>query len=98
MPMPTMASGVSITLPPSALFHDAVVFLSYPNSLITEGPRRPIIPYWLDRPNLLGAYFAGGVFLVTLLFLSRNLYLRRRRAQLPEPTYYGLNIGQVRPG
>ena len=46
---------------PSALFHDAVVFLSYPNSLITEGPRRPIIPYWLDRPNLLGAYFAAAV-------------------------------------
>ncbi|MFQ6027322.1 MAG: transglutaminase domain-containing protein [Dehalococcoidia bacterium] len=81
----------------SAFFHNSVIILSYPVALISEGPRRPIIPYWLDRPNLLGAYFAGGVFLVTLLVLARNLWLRRRRAEAPVQRYADLNIGHIRP-
>lgn len=81
----------------SVFFHDAVILLSYPVNLITEGPRRPIIPYWLDRPHLLGAYFAGGVLLATLTLLAWGQWAARRRAEEPAQNLGGLNIGQIRP-
>ena len=54
---------------PSSIFHDGTILLSYPISIGMDGPRRPIIPYWLDRPELLGAYLSGGVFSVSTLLL-----------------------------
>ena len=81
----------------SVFFHDAVILLSYPNSLITEGPRRPIIPYWLDRPNLLGVYLASAVMLVTLSLLAWGQWPSRRHAEAPEQNLAGLRIGHIRP-
>jgi hypothetical protein len=48
----------------SAIYHNIFVVLSYPLAPFYEGGRRPILPSWLDRPELLGIYF---LFLVLLL-------------------------------
>lgn len=65
----------------SALYHDFFVVLSYPLDPFYEGGRRPILPSWLDRPELLGVYALSVVFLVavTPLSVSQINYLRRRR-------------------
>lgn len=80
----------------SALFHDGVVILSYPVSLVTEGPRRPIIPYWLDRPNLLGAYLSGGISLITALLLVLGWRRWNRADEDPDRGYRGLDPGHRR--
>ena len=48
----------------SAFYHNWVVSLSYPISLLYEGGRRPISPAWVDRPELLGSYALSLLFLI----------------------------------
>ena len=50
----------------SAIYHNIFVTLSYPLSPFYEGGRRPILPSWLDRPELLGIYFLSLVVLTML--------------------------------
>lgn len=50
-------------LDPSAFYHNGFVLLSYPLSLFYEGGRRPLLPAWLDRPELLGVYGLSALFL-----------------------------------
>jgi hypothetical protein len=47
----------------SAFYHNGYVLLSYPLSLFYEGGRRPILPAWLDRPELLGIYALSVLFI-----------------------------------
>ena len=68
-------------LNPSSVFHNGFIVLSYPMSLLTEGPRRPIMPLLVDRPELIGAYLAGGIFLAAgglLIFLFLVVYPHRK--------------------
>jgi hypothetical protein len=68
----------------SAIYHNIFVVLSYPLSPFYEGGRRPILPSWLDRPELLGIYFLSLVLLLTAvpvaLRIRHNLQLRGRTA------------------
>jgi len=68
----------------SAFYHNIFVTLSYPLSLVYEGGRRPILPSWLDRPELLGIYFLTLVLLIDAVPLAigyhNNLRLRDRTA------------------
>jgi hypothetical protein len=50
----------------SAFYHNTFVLLSYPLSLFYEGGRRPILPTWLDRPELLGVYGLSALFLAAV--------------------------------
>ncbi|MDA0734735.1 MAG: transglutaminase domain-containing protein [Chloroflexi bacterium] len=64
----------------SGLYHNAFVVLSYPLALFYEGGRRPILPSWLDRPELLGVYFLTLVLLIAVVPLAirfRNKSHRR---------------------
>jgi len=58
----------------SALYHNIFVTLSYPLSLFYEGGRRPILPSWLDRPELLGIYFLSLVLLIAAVPTAKRLY------------------------
>jgi hypothetical protein len=68
----------------SAVYHNFFVMLSYPLSPFYEGGRRPILPSWLDRPELLGIYFLSLVLLLAAvpiaLRLRRKLHLSGRAA------------------
>ena len=46
------AKDFRLGLSRSAFYHNAIVLLSYPLSPFYQGARRPIIPSWLDRPEL----------------------------------------------
>lgn len=54
----------------SALYHNIYVALSYPLDPFYDGARRPILPSWLDRPELLGAYTLSTLFLITVTPLA----------------------------
>lgn len=64
----------------SGLYHNAFVVLSYPLAIFYEGGRRPILPSWLDRPELLGVYFLSLVLLIAVVPIAirfRNNLNRR---------------------
>ena len=48
-----------------AFYHNAFVMVSYPLDPFYDGERRPFLPPWLDRPELLGVYGLSGLFLLT---------------------------------
>ena len=66
----------------SAIYHNLFVTLSYPLSPFYEGGRRPILPSWLDRPELLGIYFLSLLVLTMLapIGVRSGGKLRRRIA------------------
>lgn len=63
----------------SALYHNSIVLLSYPLSLFYQGVRRPILPPWLDRPEMIGTYVLSLVFLVTASPIAIGKFRRARR-------------------
>lgn len=83
---PDFTSGLSR----SAIYHNIFVMLSYPLSPFYEGGRRPILPSWLDRPELLGIYFLSLVLLLAAapaaLRLGHKLQLSSRAAILGPST------------
>jgi hypothetical protein len=74
----------------SAFYHNIFVTLSYPLSLVYDGGRRPILPSWLDRPELLGIYFLALVLLIAVVPLAiawrNNLGLRGRTVSFSRST------------
>lgn len=74
------APDLDLALNESSLFHGAMVLLSYPLDPLYGGSRRPLLPPWLDRPELLGIYALSLVLWLTGLSLLLT-YARRRRAR-----------------
>lgn len=62
----------------SAFYHNAFVAVGYPLAPFYEGERRPFLPNWLDRPELLGIYGLSGMFLLSVSpLVARQFRLRR---------------------
>ncbi len=74
------APDLDLALNESSLFHGAVVLLSYPLDPLYGGVRRPLLPHWLDRPELLGIYALSLVLWLTGISLLLT-YASRRRAR-----------------
>lgn len=54
----------------TAIYHNSIVLLSYPLSLFYRDVRRPIIPPWLDRQELIGIYVLSLIFLIAVSTLA----------------------------
>jgi hypothetical protein len=61
----------------SAFYHNAIVILSYPLSAFYEGGRRPFLPNWLDRQELLGVYVLSIIFVMAAGPIGVNLIKRK---------------------
>jgi hypothetical protein len=64
----------------SAFYHNAIVALSYPLSVFYEGGRRPFLPNWLDRQELLGVCVLSLVFVMAAGPVGVNLIKRKNNS------------------
>ena len=59
------ANDLDWRLNQSSIYHTVILLINYPLSLLYDGPRRAVVPWWLYRPELLGIYLSSGVFLIS---------------------------------
>lgn len=61
----------------SSIYHSGILTLNYFISPFYEGPRRAVIPNWLDSPEFIGIYALTMVFLMTSGGMGVVIYRRR---------------------
>ena len=71
------ADNFQLAFSKSAFYHNAFVVLSYPFSIFYEGGRRPFLPDWLDRQELLGTYVLSVIVVLSAGPASVSLIRRK---------------------